>query len=222
MDPKKVNAVRDQPTPKNVKDVQSFTRFCNYYQRFIRDYSKIATPLYRFTKKGQPFQQDIPTEKSFQKLKRLILQEPILKTFDLEKEVIVETDASDFAIRARLYQIHDEKKHPVAFINKKLQDTETRYPIHNKELFAIVFAYEQWRTYLQGAKHQVKVYTDYKNLTQFLTTKKLNGRLIQWWEKLSTYNLKIIHTPGKENAQTNTLSRRNDYKRKETTCDVIL
>ena len=143
MNPEKVRAVRDWPTPKNVKDVQSFTGFCNYYRRFIRDYSKIATPLYRFTKKEQFFRWDKPAEEAFQKLKELILQEPILKTFDQDKEAIVKTDAFDFAIDTRLYQIHDDKKHPIAFISKKLQDVETRYPIHDKELYAIVFALQQ-------------------------------------------------------------------------------
>ena len=126
MDSDKISAVQDWSISKNVKDVQSFTRFCNYYRRFIKDYSKIATPLYRFTKKEQSFTWNTSAEKVFQKLKDLILQDSILKTFDSEKEAIVEIDVSDFAIGARLYQIHNGKKHLIAFISKKLQDVETR------------------------------------------------------------------------------------------------
>ena len=143
MNSEKISAVQDWSISKNVKNVQSFTGFCNYYRRFIKDYSKIATPLYRFTKKEQPFTWDTPAEKAFQKLKNLILQDSILKTFDSEREAIVEIDASDFAIGARLYQIHNEKKHLIAFISKKLQDVKTRWLIHDKELYVIIFTCSQ-------------------------------------------------------------------------------
>src|SRR5215218_1951565 len=106
MDSDKISAIQDWPISKNVKNVQSFTEFCNYYRRFIKNYSKIAMSLYRFTKKEQSFTWNTSAEKVFQKLKDLILQDSILKTFDPEKEAIVETDVSDFAIDVRLYQIH--------------------------------------------------------------------------------------------------------------------
>lgn len=148
MDLTKVQAVREQLIPQNLKDVQLFAGFYNYYRRFIKDYSKIATPLYRFTKKGEPFRWDKPAEEAFQHLKILISEEPILKNFDPDKEAIVETDASDYAIEVRLYQIHDERKHLIVFLSKKLQDAQTRYPIHDKELYVILEACSIWRPYL--------------------------------------------------------------------------
>jgi hypothetical protein len=172
MDPAKVSAVLDWPTPRNIKDVQSFTGFCNYYRRFIKDYSKKATPLHRFTKKGIPFKWDEQAEEAFQDIKRRIAEQPILKTFDPNKETFVETDASDYAIGATLYQKHEGCKHPIAFLSKKLTDVETRYPIHDKELFAIVEACRQWRSYLQGNKFPIQVFTDHKNLTWFFYHKR--------------------------------------------------
>ena len=223
MDPKKVEAVKNWPTPRNVKDVQSFTGFCNYYRRFIKDYSKIAAPLHRFTKKGIPFKWNEEAEQSFQQIKELIIREPILQNFDPDKETFIETDSSDYAIGAALYQKDPEgRKHPVAFISKKLADVEERYPIHDKELYAIVEACRQWRTYLQGNKFPIQVFTDHKNLTWFFSTKELNRRLTRWWEELSPYDLKIIHTPGKENAQADALSRRPDHEGTQKIVNSIL
>ena len=76
--------------------------------------------------------------------------------------------------------------------------------------------------YLQESKYQVKIYTDHKNLTWFLSTKKLNAWQTRWWEKLSSYDLKIIHTSEKENAQADALSRRSDHESKQLTYDMIL
>ena len=180
MDPKKVQAVLEWLIPKNLRDVQSFTGFCNYYRRFIKNYSTKAIPLHRFTKKGQPFKWDDAAQTAFEDIKQLIAEEPILKTFDPEKETFLETDASDYAIGATLYQKHDGRKHPIAFLSKKLSDVETRYPIHDKELYAIVEACRQWRTYLQGNKFPIQVFTDHKNLTWFFSTKELNRRLTRW------------------------------------------
>ena len=76
---------------------------------------------------------------------------------------------------------------------------------------AIIFACEQWRHYLQGANHTVTIYTDHKNLIYFTESKTLSGQLVHWWEELSTYDLKILHKPGKENARANALSQQPDY-----------
>ena len=158
-------------------------------------------------KKDVPFNWTEECEKAFNEIKELITEEPILVVFDPELEVFMDTDSSDFAIGARIYHIINGRKHPIAFMSKKLTDTETRYPIHDKELYAIVEACRQWRTYLQGNKYPIKVYTDHKNLTWFFTLKELNRKLTRWWEELSSYDLKIIHTPGKENTQADALSR---------------
>jgi hypothetical protein len=222
MDPEKVAAIREWPTPQNLKDVQSFTGTCNYYRRFVKDYGKIAMPLYRFTRKGQPFKWDQPAEEAFRKLIQLITEEPILKPPDENKPYIVETDASDYAMGARLCQEHNGKRYPIAFISKKFTDTESRYPIHDKELYAIVFAKRQWRHYLEGAKHTTIVYSDHKNLTYFFTTKELSGRLVRWWEELSTCDMKIVHTPGKDNGPADALSRRPDHDNKQPVRNNIL
>ena len=98
---------------------------------------------------------------------------------DPEKKQVVETDASQWAIAAYLSQSEDGKRgKPVAFHLRKLTPAEQNYDIHDKELLAIVDTFKYWRHYLQGARHEVTVITDYKNLTTFTTTKTLNKRQV--------------------------------------------
>jgi len=99
----------------------------------------------------------------------------ILVHFNPAKEVIIETDASDFAIGAILSQRDEEGRlHPVAFHSRKFQPAEINYEIHDKELLEVVNAFKHWRRYCEGATHQVQVYLDHQNLEYFTTTKVLN------------------------------------------------
>ena len=77
MDPAKVSGVRDWPSPKCIKDVRSFHRFCNFYRAFIAGFSKIALPLNVLTKKGQPFVWTAATQEAFDTLKRKVTEEPV-------------------------------------------------------------------------------------------------------------------------------------------------
>jgi hypothetical protein len=114
---------------------------------------------------------------SFKKLKHCFTTAPILIHFDAHRECIVETDASDFALGGTLSQPTEDKKlHPNAFHSRKFSPAEINYEIHNKELLAIVDCFKAWRRYLEGSLHTVQVFTDYKNLEYFITTKVLNRR----------------------------------------------
>ncbi|KAM4066787.1 reverse transcriptase (RNA-dependent DNA polymerase) [Hirsutella rhossiliensis] len=159
----KINSVKEWPTPKNVKDVQSFLGFANYYRRFIKDFGKIATPLHDLTKKEKEFTWDDKANEAFECIKTTITQEPVLTTFDPERQIELETDASDFALGAQIGQKDDEGRlRPIAFYSKKLHGAELNYPIYDKEFLAIIQAFKEFRHYLLGSKHKIKVYTDHK------------------------------------------------------------
>ena len=212
MDPGKIEAVTNWPTPKSVKEVQSFLGFANFYRRFIKDYSKTASPLTDLTKKGENFKWTEAAATAFTRLKELFTSQPILVMFEPESPITVETDASDGAIGACLSQPDDKGRlHPVAYYSRKLSATELNYEIHDKELLAIVDAFKHWRVYLEGPRHQVTVFIDHKNLIYFTTTKVLNRRQVRWSEELSAYNFKIHYRKGTENTRADALSRRTDY-----------
>jgi hypothetical protein len=110
MSPEKIKAVLEWKAPTNVKEVQSFLGFANFYRRFIKNYSAIASPLTELTKKDQTYNWTELAQTAFDFLKKAFTTAPILRTFDPEKEIIVETDASDFAIGAVLSQPGETKK----------------------------------------------------------------------------------------------------------------
>ncbi|KAJ3455127.1 hypothetical protein MRS44_013727 [Fusarium solani] len=104
MDPKKIAAVKDWKEPTNVKEVQDFLGFANYYRRFLKRFGKIAAPLTDLTKKDKPFVMGNKAREAFNEIKELILSEPVLKMFDPSRPIELETDASDFALGAQIGQ----------------------------------------------------------------------------------------------------------------------
>ena len=132
--------------------------------------------------------------------------------FDAAKPVIIETDASDFAIGAVLSQRNEENRlHPVAFHSRKFQPAEINYEIHDKELLAVVDAFKHWRQYCEGATHQVQVYLDHQNLEYFTTTKVLNRRQARWAQELAGIDFRIYYRLGTQNGKPDALSRRSEY-----------
>jgi hypothetical protein len=110
MDPTKVNTILDWNQPTNVKEVQSFLGFANFYRRFVMGYSAIAAPLTELTKKDKEFEWTTAAQGAFDRLKQAFTRAPILLTFDPEKPIVVETDASDYALGAVLSQQGESKK----------------------------------------------------------------------------------------------------------------
>jgi transposase InsO family protein len=209
----KVQVIQEWPVPTNLRELQKFIGMVNYYRRYINNYAQGMGPLFQLLKKQTPFQWKEEQQKAFEEAKSKLTTTPLLVQHDPEKETTIETDASDYAIGARMTQPGpDGKPRPVAFYSRKLIQAELNYDIHDKELLAIVTAFRVWRPYLEGAKHTIIVKTDHKNLTYFTTTKELTRRQARWSETLSQYDFKIIHCKGSENGQADALSRRPDYE----------
>ena len=132
MDPGKVAAVRDWPTPKNLKEVRGFIGFANFYRRFIKDFAKLARPLHNLTKKEVPFHWDQEQQKAFDDLKTAFTTAPILRLWNPELPTKVEVDASGFATGGViLQQQEDEHWRPVAFQSSSMNDAERNYEIYD-------------------------------------------------------------------------------------------
>ena len=97
--------------------------------------------------------------------------------------------------------------HPVAFFSRKMISAEIQYETYNGELRAIVEAFNTWRYYLEGCKHEVFVLTDHNNLRHFIDTKSLSSRQVCWAQKLSQYHFQIDYRQAKANAAANALSQ---------------
>jgi hypothetical protein len=216
MDPDKVKAITEWRSPTCLTDVQAFIGFANFYRRFIAGFSKIIGPMVNLTKKGVQFLWNKSCQSAFERLKQAFVDAPILRPFDWEKDVILETDASDYVSAGVLSQYDDQGiLHPVAFFSKKHSATECNYEIYDKELLAIIRCFEEWRPELEGTPSPVKVITDHRNLEYFTTTKLLNRRQARWSEFLSRFNFKILYRPGKQGGKPDALTRRSEDLPKE-------
>jgi transposase InsO family protein len=208
----KIQTIQDWTAPTTVKQVQSFLGYTNFYRKFIKNYSAIARPLTDLTKKGMDFTWNNATSEAFTTLKTAITSAPVLRHPDPRLPFIVETDASDFAIGAVLSQPVDNATHPVAFYSRKLLPAELNYTVHDKELLAIVAAFQVWRHYLVGTPHQIQVFSDHRNLAFFQTRRTLKQRHARWAELLSEFDFTLAYRPGHQNPVADALSRRSDLK----------
>jgi len=138
MDSAKVQVVQDWPEPKKVKDVQSFLGFANFYRHFIHGYSEIVLPLTCLTRKTTLWNFDDNCCHAFQTLKDAFITAPVLTHWKPGHSLIVETDASDYALAGiLLMQDNDSEIHPIAFLSWTFSGAELNYDVHNKELLAI-------------------------------------------------------------------------------------
>jgi len=116
MDQAKVKAIQDWPEPRKIKDIQSFLGFANFYRRFIPHYSDIVIPLTRLTRKSNTWNFDDKCRDAFNGLKKAFTSAPILSHYIPGAPIIVETDASDYAVAAILSIVTPNSEvHPVAF-----------------------------------------------------------------------------------------------------------
>jgi hypothetical protein len=149
--------------------------------------------------------------KSFEALKSVFTSAPILTHWLPNKQMIIETDASDYARGAILsLQTDSGEIHPVAFHSRTFTPPEFNYDTHDKELLAIFEAFHVWRHYLEGSGIPIDLVTDHKNLEYFSTTKVLTCRQARWSEYLSQFNMIICFRPGHLGTKPDSLTRRWD------------
>jgi len=213
MDPVKVAGVREWPVPENWTDVQAFVGFVNFYCRFIQNFSTIARPLFDLTRSDQAWNWGTKEQEAFKRLKMAVTTAPILASPQDSEPFRIEADSSDFASGAVLSQQlpGEDKWHLVAFYSKFLSPVERNYEIHDKEMLAIIRVLEEWRHFLEGARHLVEIWTDHKNLEYFMTAKKLNCRQACWSLYLARFDFKLIHRLGRSMGKPDALSRRPDH-----------
>ncbi|KAJ1194909.1 hypothetical protein NDU88_004194 [Pleurodeles waltl] len=209
MDPAKIKTVQHWPSPCNVKEIQSFLGFANFYRRFISNFSQTVTPITRLLKKGVKFEWTKEAENAFNFLKNSFVSAPILLHPNPDEPYYVEADASDVAIGGILSQRHKDtgQLHPVAYFSRKLTPPEINYSIADKELLAVKETFCEWRHYILGAKHKVTVYMDHRNLQFLKSARTLTARQLRWSLYFADFDFVITFRPGKVNGKADALSR---------------
>ncbi|KAI3672993.1 hypothetical protein L6452_39099 [Arctium lappa] len=207
VDPTKVDAIKRWEPPRTPSEVRSFLGLAGYYRRFIQDFSRIATPLTSLTKKGVKFEWKPAQEEAFEVLKEKLSTAPILTLPEGTEGFVVYSDAFKLGLGCVLMQ----QGKVIAYASRQLKDHEKRYPTHDLELAAVVFALKIWRHYLYGVKCQI--YTDHKSLKYLFDQKELNMRQQRWMELLKDYDCEILYHPGKANVVADALSRKEKSDR---------
>ncbi|GJP80063.1 hypothetical protein CLOP_g10298 [Closterium sp. NIES-67] len=187
IDPKKLWAIQEWKPPTNLQQLQSFLGFVNYVRRFIPNMAGLTGPLTDLLQKGNFYEWGEKQQAAFEALKNLLMSPPVLRIADPERPFEVITDASDIAIGAVLMQDFGNGLQPIAYESRKMQSAERNYPVHDKEMLAIVHAFKIWRCYLTGA--DVTVRTDHKSLQYLRAQPNLNPRQIRWLD-YSVYYLR--------------------------------
>lgn len=204
-DPAKIECVLKFPRLRKEKDVKSFLGLVGYYRKFIDNFAGIAKPLTQLLRKNVPFKWTEKCQNAFDVLKQILTTSPILQYPNFEKEFILTTDSSGFAISAILSQGEIGNDLPVAFASRTMNDAETRYGISEQEMLAVVWGVQQYRPYLWGRKF--KVVSDHQALVWIFNVKNPSSRLFRWKIKLAEYDYEIIHKKGKLNLNADALSR---------------
>ncbi|GJR13097.1 reverse transcriptase domain-containing protein [Tanacetum coccineum] len=218
VDKAKVDVIAKLPHPTSVKGVRSFLGHAGFYRRFIQDFSKIARPMTHLLEKETPFIFSKECIEAFNILKKKLTEAPILVAPDWDLPFEIMCDASDYAVGAVLGQRKTKHFQPIHYASKTMTDAQAHYTTTEKELLAVVYAFEKFRPYLVLSK--TIVYTDHSTLKYLLAKQDAKPRLLWWILLLQEFDVIIRDKKATENLAADHLSRlenphQGDLEKKE-------
>ncbi|KAJ9538031.1 hypothetical protein OSB04_030764 [Centaurea solstitialis] len=205
VDRAKIDTISKLPPPTNIKGVRSFLGHAGFYRRFIKDFSKITRPLNKLLEKDAPFIFDENCTHAFETLKYHLTNAPIMVPPDWNQPFEIMCDASDYAVGAVLGQRINNHFQPICYASRTLNDAQENYTTTEKELLAVVFAVEKFRSYLVLSK--IIVYTDHSALRYLFAKPDAKPRLIRWILLLQEFDIEVRDKRGAENLAADHLSR---------------
>nr|GEY85045.1 reverse transcriptase domain-containing protein [Tanacetum cinerariifolium] len=175
VDRAKVDVIANLSHSTTVKGVRSFLGHAGFYRRFIQDFSKIARPMTHLFEKETPFVFSKECIDAFDTLKKKLTEALILVVPDWNLPFELMCDASDFAIGAVLGQHKTKHFQPIHYASKTMTEAQIHYTTTEKEMLAVVYAFEKFRPYLVLSKSIV--YTDHSALKYLLNKQDAKPRL---------------------------------------------
>ena len=205
----KIEVVKSWPPPKGKDELQSFLGLVSYYRRYVEKFATIAEPLNQLTRKNVPFKWSTDCEEAFQRLKRALINHPVLAYPDFNQQFILTTDASSVGLGGVLSQIQQGTERVISYASRALTKAERNYSATERECLAIVWATEHNDYFLLGAPFII--YTDHNPLTYLRSIARPQGRLARWILKLEQYEYQMRYRPGKSIPHADNLSRHPSY-----------
>ena len=208
--PEKLEAIRNMPHPKTPKEVKQFLGLIGYYRKFIPRFSDLSRPLTRLTRHDSKFDWTPQCQKSFNHLRELLMEYPILRYPDPKKGYTVFTDASGIGWSGVLTQEYPDEKgrikhHPICYVSGQFRGSQLNWAALTKEAYAIYMSIRRLAFYVSDA--DVTIRCDHLPLKKFLTKQTLNSKVNNWAIELEQFNLKLEWIMGSKNTLADTLSR---------------
>ena len=232
MDPAKTKAINEWSPPHTAKGVQGFIGFCNFYRRFIPQFSNMATPLHDACTR-KPFALSQAALDSFNRIKQSFSRALSLTRPDFAKPFYIFGDASEYGLGAGLHQVRDkvdpddfscptpEDLVPLSFFSRKLLPAELNYDTPDKELLVIREALEYWRPWLRATMFPTRFFSDHKNLENFTCTTKLSARVLRWQKTFDDFDFRVVFLPGTQMVVADALSRKGEYRPSKNELDLL-
>ncbi len=211
MNSEKINVVMNWAASWDIKDVQSFLSFVNFYRWFIKKFFKLIDSLIVLIRKDQSFNWTQKCQFIFDWFKQMFITASILMHYNSNLLVTVKIDVFDYVVIEVMSQRDDnEQLRSVIYFSFKMLFAECNYEIYDKKLLAIIRAFEKWRLELKDTLNLVEIIFDHKNLEYFMSIKLLSWRQVRWSEFLSRFNFKIVYHSSELNTWIDALTRRSE------------
>ncbi len=204
----KVKAIVNWTTSTNLKEIQDFVDFVNFYQRFIKNFSKLVKSFIQLIQKDTSFVWNEVCIEVFDNLKKQISSISVLHHFNVKRQAILKINAFNYVKDNILSQYNDESVlHSIVFYSKSMISAECNYHIYDKKLLTIIWCFEHWQLELEDTELFIQMFTDHQTLKIFMKNKQLTQRQANYLNILLKFNFQIIFQSGKINIKVDTLTR---------------
>jgi hypothetical protein len=208
-DPGKVNAIKQFPTPVNIKDLQRFNGMINQVAKFLPGLAEITQPIRQLLRKDTTWVWDKPQETAFDKIKQMLTTTEVLGHYDPSRPTIVAADASSYGLGAVLMQeFEDGSRRPICYASRSLNEAESRYATIEKEALAATWACTKFSDFITGLNFRLE--TDHRPLVPLLSTTdltKMPPRILRFRLLMMRFNPTVVYVRGKNQALADALSR---------------